>query len=97
MLTLMGFQLVPLVEILSTALMVTAISLLLVMVNPSHVVLHAGVCDKGLRAPINQTLVWFFSAVIELMSGELITSAKALVTVLTGEWFQSCVFAKMSL
>lgn len=32
-------------------------------------------------------LVWFFPAVTELMSGELIASTKALVTVLTGEWF----------
>ncbi len=31
--------------------------------------------------------MWFFPAVIELMSGELIARAKALVTVVTGEWF----------
>ena len=78
----MGFQLVPLVEILRTALMVTLkehnksskvninrlvteyketsgllyfISLLLVLVDSSHVVLHAGVCDKGLGASSSQT------------------------------------------
>lgn len=82
-LTHMCFQLVPLVEILSTALMVTLnehnksksitvntnlfvtkyketsglyfISLLLVLVDSSHVVLHAGVCDKGLGASSSQT------------------------------------------
>lgn len=31
----------------------------------------------------NSLLVWFFPAVSELMPGELIASAKALVTVLT--------------
>lgn len=31
------------------------ISLLLLMVNSSHVVLHAGICDKGLGASVNQT------------------------------------------
>ena len=31
------------------------VSLLLVQVDPSHVVLHAGVCDKGLRAPVSHT------------------------------------------
>lgn len=25
------------------------------MVNSSHVVLHAGICDKGLGASVNQT------------------------------------------
>ncbi len=88
MLTLVGVQLVPLVEVLSTALMVTlkennkskgepvhhhskpqttfnkikktsgllySISLLLVLVNSSHVVLHAGICDKGLGASVSQT------------------------------------------
>lgn len=87
-LTLMGFQLVPLGEVLSTASMFTLedkrtdrkpqttyqkkqktkktikedrtkllylILLLLLIVNAGHVVLHAGVRDKGLRAPINQT------------------------------------------
>lgn len=88
-LKLMGFQLVPPGEVLSTAPMVTLedkktdrkptenhklhtkktphtlkedqskllylILLLLLIVNAGHVVLHAGVRDKGLRAPINQT------------------------------------------
>lgn len=82
-LTLMGFQLVPLREVLSTASMFTLedktenhklhtkknkqiikedrikllypILLLLLIMNAGHVVLHAGVRDKGLRAPINQT------------------------------------------
>lgn len=31
--------------------------------------------------------MWLFPTVTDLMSGELITGAKALVTVLTGEWF----------
>lgn len=31
--------------------------------------------------------MWLFPTVTELMSGELIAGAKALVTVLTGEWF----------
>lgn len=35
----------------------------------------------------NRLLVWLFPTVTELMSGELIASAKALVTALTGEGF----------
>lgn len=35
----------------------------------------------------NGLLVWLFPTMTELMSGELIASAKALVTALTGEGF----------
>lgn len=89
-------ELVLLVEVLSTARMLAPVSLLL-LVDLRHVVLHAGICDKGLRAAFSQTLVRFFSTVGELMSGELVPSAKAFVTAVTGERFQSCVFANVSL
>lgn len=67
--------------------MVTFILLLPVLVYSSHVVLHAGFCDKILRAFVGRTQVWFFPTVMERMSGELMRSAKALVAVLTGERF----------
>lgn len=96
-LTLMSFQLVPLVKFLFTALMITLKSLFLLLMDSGHVVLQAGVPDKGLGATISRTLVWLFPTVTELMSGELVAGAEALVTALTGEWFQSCVFAKVSI
>lgn len=50
----------------------------------------AALKDQNLHNPFiskGALLVWFFPAVTELMSGELIASTKALVTVFTGEWF----------
>lgn len=93
----MGLQPVPLAEDFPAALMVTRILLLPLVMNAGHVVLQAAIGDKGLGAPVDQTLVWLFPAVIEFMSGELVASAEAPVAALTGERFQSGVFAKVSL
>lgn len=96
-LRLMSFKLVPLVEMLSTVLVPAFIFLPLVMVNSSHVVLHAANCGKGLGTAVILTPVPFLAAVTELVSGELEPGMIALVTVLTGEWLQLYVPAHMSL
>lgn len=77
--------------------MVTLKVLLLLLVDPSHVVLHASMLDKGFMAPFSLALVRLLSTVPKLMPGELISSAKALVTVLARERFQTSVLANMGL
>lgn len=83
----MSVSLIFLAKILPTAHMVTLKALLLLLVDPSHVVLHTSMLDKGLMAPLSLALVWLLSTVAQLMPGELVLSAEAPLTVPTRERF----------
>lgn len=92
----MGLQLMPLVEVRSTAFMATLVGFALVLVHFTHVVFHTGMSDKRLHTPFSLALVGLLPTVAELVFGEFVACAEVLITIDTWKGFQSCVFANMS-